>query len=95
MELLYNDLAFILSIIKDNFWQIFLIIVLLNNKKCWRYGNMLLFTQIAFGYKWYWYALICSIAFIVDIMIADQSEKTKYETEICELRRRLKDPDYK
>lgn len=65
MELVQYNLGDILGIIKSNFWQLLIIFALLRKRDYFKYGLVLLYIHLFYGYKWYCYlgAYILTLVF--------------------------------
>ena len=72
MELIQMNIGSILEILNNNFWQIFMIIVLLTNKKTWKFGITLLMFQMACGFHLFFYIMMFAISFIEDVRCEDK-----------------------
>jgi hypothetical protein len=93
MELIQTSIGQLLSILSENFWQIFMIISMLSIKKYRTPAIILLLFQIMFGYKWYIYLAAVVLALCIDCAIDTANQKIINKLE--NLERHLKDPDYR
>lgn len=89
MELILSNIGEILSIIKDNFWQIFIILSMLSNKRSWKYGIILLLVHLVLGYNWVYYMIMCVAVLVMDCIISRELKRSLYEDKIKELKTEL------
>jgi len=97
MEFLLNNISSILLLIRDNFWQLIIIFTLLKHDYYWRYGLILLWFQMAIGYKWWFYSIILIVIFLFDTTckVLSNKERSIYQKTIKDLEDKLKDPDFR
>ena len=97
MDELLKVLTEILFIVRDNFWQIFLIIALLRHKEFSKYtGIFALLTYAMFGgIRWFAWLILFVISVIIESFVTAITKRSEYELEIKKLKDQIKDPDYR